>query len=158
MDIIKPNIVNIENLPVSIDLFIAGGIRNTSNWQAEVETLLEDTDGIAANPRRPEGILTTGDAAAQQIAWEFEALKRSRTVMFWFPDTSVCPIALYELGVQVGRGTETIVGAAPDYERRFDLIQQLSLAHEFSPQIDNVVKSTIEETVNTYISRSHASR
>lgn len=153
MHTLKPDEVGVDNLPDSIDLFIAGGIRNTTDWQSVALDMLEDLDGFAANPRREEGILTSGSEASKQIEWEFEALSRSKTILFWFPDTSVCPIALYELGVQIGRGGDIVVGAAPDYERRFDLIRQLSLAKSVNPGLDSKIRTSLADTVNAYISR-----
>lgn len=153
MHILKPENVGKDNLPEAIDLFLAGGIRNTTDWQSEAVDALADLDGFVANPRRPEGILTTGPEATKQIEWEFEALSRSKTVLFWFPDTSICPIALYELGVQVGRGGDIIVGAAPAYERRFDLIQQLALARTSNPGLDSAIRKSLASTVRSYIKR-----
>ena len=62
---------------------------------------------------------------ACQIRWEYEFLKRARVVLFWFPKESLCPVALFELGKELGRNSCVFVGAHPDYARRFDIVTQV---------------------------------
>jgi len=126
-------------------VFLAGGISGTQNWQKQAaQSILDETTLYVVNPRR-EGVdlMKTGHEAAAQIQWEYEHLRACNLVMFWFPKETVCPIALFELGTFLGRGRDTafsenakqtsykfpwvFVGCDPDYSRKFDLEQQISL-------------------------------
>ena len=78
-----------------------------------------------ANPRRPGGLEKTGAGAREQIIWEWRHLKAARLVVFWFAAETLQPIALFELGKALGRRQRMLVGAHPDYPRRFDVEIQL---------------------------------
>ena len=80
---------------------------------------------MVANPRRNRLLASEGAEAACQIRWEYEFLKRARVVLFWFPKESLCPIALFELGKELGRNSCVFVGTHPDYARRFDIVTQV---------------------------------
>jgi len=122
-------------------LFLAGGISGCPDWQADAVDLLRDTPGLTVlNPRRA---VFDETAAAEQITWEYEHLRRADVVLFWFAaGGSVQPITLYELGVHVTRGTTLVVGADPGYPRRLDVEVQLGLARPGLP-----VFSGLAETV-----------
>jgi hypothetical protein len=116
-------------------VFLAGGITGCPNWQEYAKNkLLETCDGLVIlNPRRATFDVTDKNASHEQIKWEFDALRKASIVLFWFPhsETSVCPIALYELGVfaqrqQFGKSA-IMVGCDPCYARREDVKIQLSL-------------------------------
>jgi hypothetical protein len=62
-----------------------------------------------------------------QIKWEFDHLKESDIIMFWFPKETVCPVTLFELGKWAMSDTDVIVGCHPEYIRKFDVECQLSL-------------------------------
>lgn len=119
-----------------VDLFLAGGISNCPDWQSEVIRILENSDLHIANPRRPYGLEKTGDAAAKQIAWEHEMLKRAEVTLFWFPAGAIQPIALLELGRKMTENRPLVVGVDEYYERRFDVEQQLWLEREEKPLYD----------------------
>ena len=106
------------------DIFLAGGVTYSPNWQKEALEMLVDTDLVVANPRRDEIISAIGETARQQIIWEFENLKSAKVVLFWFPNA------------------ETIVGVDPGYNRRFDIETQVHLE---SPRA--VIYTTLDETV-----------
>lgn len=112
--------------PAKADLFLAGGISNCPDWQATAETAFADLDGVIHNPRRP-GVLADDEAIAQ-IEWEYQALADSDTILFWFPEETLCPITLFELGVWSAKGVPMIVGTHPRYARRLDVVTQLRLA------------------------------
>ena len=116
-----------------VDLFLAGGISNCPDWQTEVVQALDDFDLFVANPRRSYGLEKTGDAAAKQIAWEHEMLKRASVTMFWFPAGALQPIALLELGRKMTENKPLVVGVDELYERRFDVEQQLLLERKEKP-------------------------
>lgn len=125
-------------------LFLAGGISNCPDWQAEAAALLRDVPELTVlNPRREAFDLADPAVAAEQIGWEHAHLHRADVVLFWFaPGGSVQPITLYELGVHATRGVPLAVGADPAYPRRLDVEVQLSLAR---PGLR--VHSTLDATV-----------
>ena len=109
-------------------LFLAGGISNCPDWQAEAAALLSDHDGLTVlNPRRADFSLAA-ETAVEQITWEYRQLRRADVILFWFTAGSVQPITLFELGVHTTRDVPLAVGADPDYPRRLDVEVQLSLA------------------------------
>lgn len=125
MKVITPDDISLRDALPSVDLFLAGGITNCPDWQIEAIRLLGNQDIVVANPRRNRLLASEGAEAACQIRWEYEFLKRARVVLFWFPKESLCPIALFELGKELGRNSCVFVGAHPDYARRFDIVTQV---------------------------------
>ena len=125
-------------------VFLAGGISDCPDWQAQAAAMLHDTPGLTVlDPRRAAFDLADPDAATEQIIWEYTHLRRADVVLFWFaPGGSVQPITLYELGVHVTRGATLAVGADPGYPRRHDVEVQLGLAR---PGL--VVHDTLAATV-----------
>lgn len=123
------------------DIFLAGGVTYSPNWQKEALEMLAGTDLIVANPRRDEIISAIGETARQQIIWEFENLKSAKVVLFWFPNAETI-ITFLELGKELARKSRIVVGVDPDYNRRFDIETQVHLE---SP--DAVIYSTLGETV-----------
>lgn len=132
--------------PTNADLFLGGGITNCPDWQADVVKMLEETDLTILNPRRSAAF--TGDIADEQIRWEYEALRAVKTVLFWFPKETLCPITLFELGVFSQRkDTRLIVGTHPEYARRFDVQVQMELSR---PEV--VVHDSVEDMIYEYLS------
>lgn len=132
--------------PTNADLFLGGGITNCPDWQADVVKMLEETDLTILNPRRSAAF--TGDIADEQIRWEYEALRAVKTVLFWFPKETLCPITLFELGVFSQRkDTRLIVGTHPEYARRFDVQVQMELSR---PEV--VVHDSVEDMIYDYLS------
>lgn len=126
-------------------LFLAGGITGAEDWQRSAIELLADEDGALFNPRRPDEF--KAEYAEEQIEWEHDALRLSDAILFWFPPQTLCPITLFELGVWSSQRLIPIfVGTHPDYQRRYDVVKQLSLS---TPQVR--VHSTVEDTVADYI-------
>ena len=107
-------------------VFLAGGITDCPDWQAEARKLLDDTDLVVCNPRRPKFDVTDPNAARDQIAWEVEHLRAADLILFWFPASGAVaqPIALFELGMALGQRRELAVGTDPNYCRRYDVTQQ----------------------------------
>ena len=123
-------------------LFLAGGITNCPDWQTEAIELLAGFPGVLFNPRRADFPIDDPSAAADQIAWEFEHLRRAEVVLFWFAESvSVQPIALYELGAHAATGKLIVVGTDPRYQRRADVVLQLGLVRP-----DVKVHSTLADT------------
>lgn len=132
-----------------VHLFLAGGISNCPDWQSDVSYALENSGlpDVAVNPRRTGDLAKTGSEAAYQIAWEHDALSRSEAALFWFPKETLCPITLLELGAAMMRPEQTLyVGVHPEYQRRFDVIQQLRLQR---PEV--LVRDSIKELLDDVI-------
>jgi hypothetical protein len=111
-------------------VFLAGGITDCPNWQAEACAQLADAAVAVLNPRRADfPILDPSAAAETQITWEFHHLRRADVVLFWFPGgPAIQPIALYELGFHANDPAKRIaVGCDPAYRRRTDVLHQLRL-------------------------------
>ena len=130
-----------------IDLFLAGGIPDVDDWQASVIERLVDIPVAIANPRREEPFERSFQD--EQNRWEKEYLAVTDAVLFWFPPQTLCPMTLFELGVfTMKKETPIFVGAHPDYQRRYDILIQLSLAR---PEV--VVRESLEATVADF--RTH---
>ena len=115
-------------------LFMAGGISNCNLWQPRYVELLKDTNLVLLNPRRKvyldgEGVLE------RQITWEFNHLRRANAYSFWFPNETLCPITLFELGKKCVSEKPFFLGIDPAYTRKRDLEVQLRLE---KPELDIV--------------------
>jgi hypothetical protein len=104
-----------------------GGISDAENWQAQVVRLLQRVDATILNPRRTHFPANNLAESRRQIEWEARHLQKADLVAFWFPPQSLCPIALFELGIYTVTKVQIVVGTDPHYARRFDLDVQLSL-------------------------------
>ena len=137
---------NSENKKV----FLAGGISNCPDWQAEIIKKLKDFPGITLyNPRRANFPMDDPNAAEEQITWEYEKLKAADIIVFWFSRGSLNPIVLYELGRWGNSTAKTIVvGIDEGYERRQDVEIQTRLSRRsefpFYNSLDEVVKAVKE--------------
>lgn len=110
-------------------VFLAGGITDCPDWQAEAADRLKDDRWVVLNPRRTEFPIHDPSAAVGQIDWEYRHLDRADVVLFWFAGgPSVQPIALYELGRHAATNAAVVVGADPKYLRRVDVLLQLQHA------------------------------
>jgi hypothetical protein len=122
-----------DSFPV---IFLAGGITGCPDWQAEMMHALQDKDVVILNPRRatfPDFLDI--DLAHEQIQWEFNMMRRSTCISFWFCAETIQPIVLYELGNWImymqmkptGVLPETIlIGVDPAYSRRIDIEEQIA--------------------------------
>lgn len=129
-------------------IFLAGGITDCPDWQADAATLLSTHPIVVLNPRRRNFPIGDPDASEEQVRWEYQHLHRASVILFWFPANGegVQPIALYELGHYSAKGCRLAVGAAPGYNRRADVFIQLSLAR---PEL--TLYSTLGQTCNAAI-------
>ena len=137
-------------------LFLAGTITGTVDWQDIAAREIADRSALTVfNPRQadwgPEA--PRGDIEAQ-IRWEYESLRRSGAVAFWFAKETVAPIALYELGRATERGQKLFVGADLAYLRRLDIETQLLLVYAPlpTPLWSGVVHATVKGLVNEVLS------
>lgn len=131
----SPNEIKIYK---DIKLFLAGGIVNCPDWQSIIiEKLFDDSESgkydylcnlIVYNPRRKE-FHDIKEEIEQQITWEYNKLKKSDIIAFWFSKGSLNPVVLYELG-RWGNSTDKkiIVGIDDGYERKIDVEIQTKLS------------------------------
>ena len=85
------------------------------------------------------------DASSFQIEWEHNHLSSSVIIMFWFPHETLCPITLLELGLYC-RTKHLVVGVDDNYQRRFDVIKQMSL---YRPRLE--VQTSLQATLDKLI-------
>jgi hypothetical protein len=123
-------------------VFIAGGITNCPDWQSFIIEKLKTHDKdikeniILFNPRRKNFPIHDPNAANEQIKWEYDRLKESDMIIFWFSKGSLNPIVLYELG-RWGNSSDIpiIIGIDDGYERKQDVEIQTKLSR---PDVDIV--------------------
>lgn len=157
MKLIKCPVTLIDVCPVpDIELgrfvFVAGGITNCPDWQGYITEQFKDQPGLfLIDPRRDNFDASDPLMSDKQIEWEFYHLHNSDAIMFWFPEETLCPITLYELGVWAGMGfqrnrhnrKQIFVGCHPNYKRRFDVIKQLSMLR---PEV--IVRDSLEDLIS----------
>lgn len=119
-------------------LFLAGGISGCPDWQAEMADLLAGSGLVLLNPRRTEFPMHDPAAAAAQIQWEYDHLRRATAVSFWFPCETLCPITLYELGAWAMTDKPLFIGVHPAYARRQDIHIQIALARPDAPIVHSL--------------------
>jgi len=141
-----PNeIYSIENNN-NVKLFLAGGISNCPDWQSYVANELKEMPDLTVyNPRRKNFIINDTTITEEQITWEFNHLRDSDIIIFWFAKGSLNPIVLYELGMWGNSHSDKtiLIGIDPEYTRKEDVIIQTRLAR---PEI-NIVES-IQEMID----------
>jgi hypothetical protein len=141
-----PNdVFSIENHH-NIKVFLAGGITNCPDWQAELIGKIKDINEITVyNPRRSNFPIDDPNASIEQITWEYEKLSESDLIIFWFSKGSLNPIVLYELGRWGNsQNTPIIIGIDPGYERTQDVEIQTALSRpdtEFVSSIDEMTEA-----------------
>jgi hypothetical protein len=108
-------------------LFLAGGITACPDWQQEMVAKLQDLPLVIFNPRRSR-FPKQKAAAREQIEWEYTYLHRATAISFWFPEETLCPIALYELGMWSMSKKQMFLGVHPNYQRIQDIEIQTALA------------------------------
>lgn len=121
-------------------VFLAGGITDCPDWQADMVALLRGTDLALFNPRRFS--FRDPNLASEQIKWEFEHLRLADRILFWFPHSppSVCPISLFELGywLAASDGRRLAVGVEPGYVREDDVRIQTGLIRPDVPIVSTL--------------------
>lgn len=143
----SPNQINNENK----SLFLAGGISNCMDWQKIIEPKLDRDDLNVINPRRKDwNIDADDDESVKQIIWEYEWIKKSDYISFWFPEETLCPITLFELGSALHTKNIVAIGIHPNYKRKLDVEIQVRFIH---PNIDIVYDldsfvDTIKKNIN----------
>ena len=119
-------------------LFMAGGITGCSDWQEDMRVWLTSSNiqpVTLLNPRRKNFPIHDPSAAKAQIEWEARHLKKATMISFFFPDETLCPIVLYELGSWSRTGKKIFVGMRPGYKRKQDVIIQTGI---YRPDVEVV--------------------
>lgn len=126
-------------------LFLAGGITGCWNWQQELIDTISHLDLVVYNPRRANFPIDDPSAAAEQIRWEYKYLHLVDAVSFWFPQETLCPITLFELGACLDRMPDKLfIGTHPKYARRQDVIIQAEL-HGYRYPVHKWIDDLAEE-------------
>lgn len=109
-------------------VFLAGGISGCEDWQSKLVSLLKDIDNLVLiNPRR-ENFDKNLISTEEQVTWEYQAIKKSPGIIFWFTPPTLNPITLFEYGkCLVDSNKNVIVGIHPEYSRKEDVIIQTKL-------------------------------
>ena len=97
--------------------------------------LLIDEEITILNPRRKIFPGHNPKASEEQIKWEYSHLRKAKAISFWFPDETLCPICLYELGAWSMTDKQLFVAMNPAYKRRRDVEIQTKLVR---PEIEIV--------------------
>lgn len=155
-----------KQLPYFITAFLAGGITNCKEWQAEVEACLVNVPVSIYNPRQEQFDVTDKEASYRQILWEFERLESMEIfTMYFCNDESDQPICMYELGRNIVRmqnrfpddwQDRIVVSVESGYKRMDDVLIQLRLCAKSidvdcngTPQAHaNRIKQTVELLIN----------
>lgn len=157
-----------ERITTYRSIFLGGGISGCGNWQNDAIKAFKYLPITVVNPRR-EGILDRKDMkiSEEQISWEFNYLRKVTDVMFWFPSSSSCPIALYELGAilerlywflykggRMGVPQRVYIGCDPAYDRLVDVKLQVKLIEQklriinFKIKINNTLEDLFKEIIS----------
>ena len=134
-----------------VAVFLAGGITDCPNWQAEIirelKATASDTKIVLLNPRRDSFPIGDPDAAEEQITWEFKALEHMDIFSMYFcSGTSDQPICMYELGRNICRMQmrfpfdwidHIVISTESEYKRFRDVVIQTELAtgEAYTPNI-----------------------
>ncbi len=104
-----------------VSIFLAGGITGCPDWQQEIIPMFNNTPLVLFNPRRKNFPIDDPSAAARQIKWESKYLSKASAILFWFPQETLCPIVLYELGLWTKTSKPIFIGVHPRYKRVLDV-------------------------------------
>jgi len=127
--IIAPNELYTLYSETETKLFLAGGITDCPDWQADFIREFRNTNKLViSSPRRPKK--PESDKLEEQIVWEHRHLREADIVVFWFSEGSVNPITLYELGLMLTSDKVVVIGVHPDYTKKDDVIIQSRLIRD----------------------------
>lgn len=127
-------------------LFLAGGITNCPDWQSMIISMLEPIRDLTVyNPRRKNFPIDDPKAAEEQITWEYNHLRDSDIILFWFSKGSLNPIVLYELG-RWGNSSDKpiVIGLDKEYERKQDVIVQTLLSRGTNTPFVHTLEDAVE--------------
>lgn len=130
-------------------IFLGGGISNCWDWQTEMEGKLTGLPLLQLNPRRDNFDVAKESESVAQIHWEDRHLKRSNSILFWFPNETLCPITLFELGKYLLSDKNLFVGVHPEYKRKLDVYTQVAIERP-QLQIVNTVDDLAQQIWDFY--------
>lgn len=121
-----------------IKLFLAGGIQNCRDWQSDIiEKMSIDSENkihdylsnvIVYNPRRQNFPIHIKEESVKQIIWEYDKLKKSDIISFWFAAGSLNPIVMFEYGKFItNNNIKIVLGIDEDFPRKTDVEIQTKL-------------------------------
>lgn len=145
----SPSMLTAEEI-LQPKIFLAGGISDCPDWQSAIgNRIAEETDLIVINPRRKNWATDSqSKESVEQIYWEHFYLSRSEVILFWFPEETLCPITLFELGAALRTESDVIIGMHPGYKRRLDVKVQSKLVRpdiKLYDSLNALVNSVIDE-------------
>ena len=129
-------------------LFMAGGITGCPPWQSMLLARLGVTNNlIVFDPRQASFDVKNPEAASSQVAWEYHHFRHADAISFWFPEETLCPIVLFELGAwSFDMENKIFVGMHPNYPRRLDVELQMALHRpglEIVYDLDNLAEQIV---------------
>lgn len=121
---------NIFKAPEKLELqktfptvFLAGSIEmgKAVDWQTEITNRLDNVNII--NPRRDDWDSSwiqdiSNPQFREQVEWEYDGIRKSDLVVFFFDPKTKSPITLLELGVVLQSGTRAVVYCPEGYWRK----------------------------------------
>jgi len=123
----------------NVQLFLAGGITGCPDWQKELIKKLKDLPITIYNPKRKNFPIGDPEITEEQITWEYNHLRDSDGIIFWFARGSLNASVLYELGRWGNCSDRPIfVGIDPLYERKEDVIIQTALSRSEVEIVDSL--------------------
>ena len=101
-------------------VFLAGGT-TSPDWRETLINCADDPSYVWVNP------VSENYDQPHHIAWELNYLRDvAHPVVFWFPETSVCAMTLFELGICLSiPGKSLYIGIHPNYPRHPELIHRI---------------------------------
>ncbi len=133
-------------------LFMGGGISNCDDWQDPTgKILLEKLPNFTIlDPRRNNWDMNADfEESRKQIKWEYIHLAKSGHILFWFPYETLCPIALFELGKWLTKPVNLYIGTHPNYQRRFDIIEQVKLERP-----NQIIHDNLDDLISEIITKN----
>ena len=130
-----------RELEDGVNVFLAGGITNCPDWQSPIVDKLKTLTPINIfNPRRNNWNPTFSeeDECLKQINWEYDHLRISDVVIFWFPKETLCPITLLEYGKFLVSNKRMVVGVHPEYQRKLDIKIQTTLERPYQEIVHSI--------------------
>jgi len=128
--------------PNGNNLFLAGSITGTQDWQKEmafkkynvynINVSLIDRFNVF-NPRRVNFDASNPAVEQEQITWEYHCIHQCKYILFWFAPETLAPITLFELGsaLNTHQHEHIFIGIDPEYKRKNDVIIQTSLRNKY---------------------------
>lgn len=109
-------------------VFLAGGIVNCPNWQANAIAAIGDyyPDALILNPRRSYFDVSDPRQTDIQMEWEVTNLRKVDVALFWYADADEAQAGVaHELGFIGESDQDFVIGVDPRFSRRHLVHAQL---------------------------------